>query len=74
MLNCNCHNNTWNHLIVCKKKRAQAHLRISTKCVYKSYIFNAIKQGGACGVMVIIVGNGHDHMSSNPGRDWLHFT
>ena len=23
--------------------------------------------GGACGVMVIIVGNGHGDMSSNPG-------
>ena len=30
--------------------------------------------GGARGVMVIIVGNGHGDMSSNPGWDWLHFT
>ena len=30
--------------------------------------------GGAHGVMVIIVGNGHGNTSSNPGRDWLHFT
>ena len=29
---------------------------------------------GARGVMVIIVGNGHGDTSSNPGRDWLHFT
>ena len=29
---------------------------------------------GARGVMVIVVGNGHDHTSSNPGRGWLHFT
>ena len=29
--------------------------------------------GGACGVMVIVVGNGHGDMSSNPGRDWMHF-
>ena len=27
--------------------------------------------GGACGV---VVGNGHGDTSSNPGRDWLHFT
>ena len=27
----------------------------------------------AHGVMVIVVGNGHDDTSSNPGRDWLHF-
>ena len=31
-------------------------------------------QGGARGVMVIIVGNEHGDMSSKPGRDWLHFT
>ena len=30
--------------------------------------------GGARGVMVIIVGNGHGDKSSNPGRGWLHFT
>ena len=30
--------------------------------------------GGARGVMVIVVGNGHDDSSSNPGRDWLYFT
>ena len=32
------------------------------------------KLGGACGVMVIVVGNGHGDTSSNHGRDWLHFT
>ena len=30
--------------------------------------------GGARGVMVIVAGNGHGDTSSNPGRDWLHFT
>ena len=30
--------------------------------------------GGAYGVMVIVVGNGHGNTSSNPRRDWLHFT
>ena len=25
--------------------------------------------GGTCGVMVIVVGNGHDDTSSNPGQD-----
>ena len=28
----------------------------------------------ACGVMVIIVGNGHGDASSNPEQGWLHFT
>ena len=26
------------------------------------------------GVMVIVAGNGHGDMSSNPGQDWLDFT
>ena len=30
--------------------------------------------GGTHGVMIIVVGNGHDDTSSNPGRDQLHFT
>ena len=30
--------------------------------------------GGVRGVMAIVVGNGHGDTSSNPGRDWLHFT
>ena len=30
--------------------------------------------GGACGVMVIVAGYGYGDTSSNPGRDWLHFT
>ena len=29
--------------------------------------------GGARGVMVIVVGNGHGDSSSNPGREWLLF-
>ena len=30
--------------------------------------------GGAGGVMVIVIGNGHGDTSSNLRRDWLHFT
>ena len=33
-----------------------------------------IKLGDALGVMVIVVGNEHGDMSSNPGRDWLQCT
>ena len=32
------------------------------------------KDGGARGVIVIVVGNEHGDTSSNPGRDRLHFT
>ena len=28
---------------------------------------------GGCGVMAIVVGNGHGNTSSNPGCGWLHF-
>ena len=37
-------------------------------------VFCSWKLGGARGVMVIIVGNEHSDISSNPGWDWLHFT
>ena len=41
-----------------------------TVCLWMTiYIY-----GGARGVMVIVVGIGHDDTSSNPGREWLHFT
>ena len=36
--------------------------------------FSIATIGGARGVMGIVVGNGHGDTSSNPGRDWLHFT
>ena len=39
-------------------------------CIASHHVYD----GGARGVMVIIVGNGHGDMSSNLGRDWLHFT
>ena len=45
--------------------------------IWSSFVplFNGISLfGGARGVMVIVVGNGHGDISSNPGRDWLHFT
>ena len=29
---------------------------------------------GARGVMIILAGCGHADTSSNPGRNWLHFT
>ena len=44
--------------------------------VHKSFYLDSVKWfqiGGACGVMVIVVGNGHGDTSSNPGRDWFRF-
>ena len=40
----------------------------------KEYRIKTFFLGGARGVMVIVVGIGHGDMSSNPGRDCLHFT
>ena len=34
---------------------------------------SSYKIGGARGVMVIVVENGHGDTSSNPGWDWLQF-
>ena len=39
-----------------------------------SPLINQSRLGGARGVIVIVVGNEHGDTSSNPGRDWLHFT
>ena len=51
-----------------EKKRTDASV---THCPYSQPIYII---GGARGVTVIVVGNGHDNTSSNPGRDRLHFT
>ena len=51
------------------------YLSISV-CKYQSqlvHIYLSIDVG-ANGVMVLVGGNGHGDASSNPGRDWLHFT
>ena len=37
-------------------------------------VIDTMTEGGARGVIVIVVGNEHGDTSSNPGRDWLHFT
>ena len=39
-----------------------------------SYIHTVNVYTCARGVMVIVAGYGHGDASSNPGRDWLHFT
>ena len=51
-------------------------LNTQNRCFYR---FNKIKIGWIYiwvvrGVMVIVVGSGHDDPSSNPGREWLYFT
>ena len=41
--------------------------------IYCLRLVTSICNGGARGVVVIVVGNGHGDMNSNPGCDWLHF-
>ena len=36
---------------------------------YTDLLILTRKGGGACGVMVIVVGNGHGDTSTNPGRE-----
>ena len=43
--------------------------RMSEEETERAFAQPFILPGGACGVMVIVVGNGHDDTSSNPGRD-----
>ena len=38
-------------------------------CVFECMYIYLCESGGARGVMVILVGNGHGDTSSNPGRD-----
>ena len=41
----------------------------------KNYMISEYNtSGGAHGVIVIAIENEHGDTSSNPGRDWLHFT
>ncbi len=48
------------------------HVTLRLKIDLVSYLARAeglVKNGGARGVMVIVVGNGHVEPSSNPGRE-----
>ena len=60
-----------------KQKKSNKRPRISESMKNEQNSLNIIFQdegGGARGVIVIVVGNEHGNTSSNPGRDWLHFT
>ena len=43
-------------------------------CQTNGIVQEMIGPGGARGVMVMVTGNEHGDTSSDPGRDWLHFT
>ena len=45
----------------------------SSKIFVSTIELNILITGGARGVMVIVVGNGHGDTNSNPEGDWLHF-
>ena len=48
--------------------------RVRTPVYYVHFLLRSLSLGGARGAIVIVVGNEHGNTSSNPGRDWLHFT
>ena len=56
------------------KKGGNAEGRKNEKNKTSKMCENMKRVGVARGVMVTVVGNGHGDTSSNPGRDWLHFT
>ena len=39
---------------------------------HQSFAYTQLNDGGARGVMVSVIGNGHGDTSSNPRQDWLH--
>ena len=54
-------------LIVCYYGR-YLHYEIATESLVAK--INQYTSGDACGVMVIVEGNGHGDTGSNPGRNW----
>ena len=52
----------WN-ILVCASLQHVYHVIERRRCPWCSRL------GGVCGVVVIVVGNGHGDTSSNPGRD-----
>ena len=57
--------------MIWKKQKGDKYMDFARELKKKRWCMNV---GGAHGVMVIVVGNLHGDTSSNPGRDWLHFT
>ena len=55
------------HDFIQKKSAAEAHKILSE--TYGNHALLETTYPGACGVMVIVIGNGHGDMSSNPRRD-----
>ena len=50
-------------------KFGRQELVIKTKQIYPTRVEGLDKKGGARGEMVIVVGNEHGDLSSNPGRE-----
>ena len=62
------HYSNWNNWL-------QTLISNSTTCLSHRVIsWFEVHQLPAHGVIVIVLGNEHGDTSSNPGRDWLHFT
>ena len=61
-------------LLKAKEPSLLYYLAIVEKKNRRVHVFLKGIRFGARGVMVIVIRNGHGDLSSNPGRDWLHFT
>ncbi len=53
---------------------AQPEARRPHSLLDAGFLYRILSLGGARGVMVIVVGIGHNDTSSSPGPDCLHFT
>ena len=51
--------------------RSECTIEIKGKHIF--FVSNILELRGACGVMVIVIGNGHSDPSSNPEWACLHF-
>ena len=73
------HSNTWNYLTLLGWLKSAVFVDVGLECGSAYGVTSTWKLdagyvssttfGGARGVMVIVVGNGHGDTSSNPGRD-----
>ena len=70
---CMCVRLTSSQFYYCCKQRFFP-VKLITSNIFRGKLLIENDHGSARGVMVIVVGNGHSDSSSNPGREWLHFT
>ena len=62
------------HFLCYKYLNRVLHIQVTISVSAMAVRYNKYTNRGTCGVIVIIIANGHDDTSSNPRWGWLHFT